>query len=159
MQEFYIISENSKLYTFVKDNGKIKQYFVNGNTSIRYTNKTLVEKADELVEYLMEKFKAESVSDILFYIMEDVNETLTENLINAFKLKAPVEKISIRKVVENAINRLRKDPALIIDEYGLNFCGYCYMNKDGLTRKSFSLTAYTLQLSEALAFLPQKKEK
>ena len=163
MQDFYVISDNNRLYLFTHENGKYSQQFVNGEASVRYTRQNLKETVRNLKTYLADEYNVESEKEFCFYIIQDMNETLTESIMLEFlDEEAKNEKylnelkrkyiIYIGPLIKNALKKYSAQTNAMIDEYGVNFCGawYFYDRQNVLRRASFSLTAYTLSMTEVL---------
>ena len=168
MQKFYIANNERRLYFYTHDDNKWEQHFINGEPFIKYSLQELNEKAAEIKEYLADEYNAESADDFEFRILADANESVTDAIMTAFVGEQTEDESLIREMrekyvlninvpIKRAIDALSKNKELMIQEYGINYCGRWYYIKGNLINRSpnFSLTAYTLEIRELLKYIKE----
>lgn len=167
MRKFYVITDNNQLFIYICDNNKYVQQYINGEPCVKYSKNDMRKKIEYIKEYLVDEYNEDSLDDLMFIIISDANETLTENLMLAFLGFDLLDEaglneykkeniISVNNLIKKVMKKYENDKSKMIDEFGVNFCGrhYFYSQDKRLTRASdkapFSLTAYTLSKKEIL---------
>lgn len=145
---FFLIVGKTDFYVYTRKNDQLVPEFIDGNPFWPYTPHAVKNDLVRLMYALADSNNLEGIDDITFSVIKNADRVRNVNIINSLGQHLQKE-ISPDELLLAAIQRLAKNSALHIAEFGINYDGDSYILKNGnLDKNPYSLLAYTISQEE-----------
>lgn len=153
MHTFYMIISKEKLYLYKKDNDEYLRQQIEGNYYFRYSINNVRNDVNRLLNSLVKEFNMDTRAEIMLVVIDNEDD-ITSRSIEASIKEYTVDKYDISTLMLKVLKTLDKDSSLLINEFGVNFDGKNYIQKDDrIVKKGFNLLGYTLDEDDLMKYI------
>lgn len=146
--QLHLLIGKEQCFVYEKRSAGYEKQYIGGRPGVPYELQDVQTAMEYLVNSLMEEFNLSEKKELELTLITNEDSYYTKVIEEELKKYVTVAegKADVNRGIYNVLNRLQNQSELLVDKYGINFDGKCYLKtgKAELQKREFSLLAYTI---------------
>lgn len=153
--QLHLLIGKDQCFLYEKRSAGYEKQYIGGHPGVPYELQDAKTAMEHLANSLVEEFNLGDKKEISLTLITNEDGYCTKVIEEELKnLEIEVKLEDVNQGILNVLNNLQSQKALLVDKYGINFDGKCYIKAEEkkFWKKDFSLLAYTVSEDEFMSY-------